>query len=119
MTSLLYLSRYGLAFRKPRPESGRIERVLDAAKALGYRSGENPARWRGHLEHLLPKRNKSSIRHHAALPYPSTAALMADLLARGSMSARALAFTISYGCTLSALRGQSGLHDRIRKADNR
>ncbi len=48
---------------------GRIERVLDAAKAKGLRTGENPARWRGHLDHLLPRRHKLTRGHHAALPY--------------------------------------------------
>lgn len=57
-----------------KPESAgklreRIERVLDAAKVAGMRSGENPARWRGHLEHMLPKRKKLSRGHHRALPY--------------------------------------------------
>lgn len=47
----------------------RIERVLDAAKANGLRTGENPARWRGHLKHLLPARLKVEEAHHAALPY--------------------------------------------------
>lgn len=46
----------------------RIERVLDAAKAKGHRSGENPARWRGHLELLLPRRSRVDKDHHAALP---------------------------------------------------
>ena len=48
---------------------GRIERVLDAAKAQGLRSGENPARWRGHLDQLLPKRQRLTRGHHAAMPY--------------------------------------------------
>jgi hypothetical protein len=49
---------------------GRIEQVLDSAKALGHRSGENPARWRGHLDHLLPARAKvAPVQHHPALPY--------------------------------------------------
>jgi hypothetical protein len=49
---------------------GRIESILDWAKARGYREGENPARWRGHLENLLPKKSKvRRIEHHAALPY--------------------------------------------------
>ena len=49
---------------------GRIERVLDWARVLGARSGENPARWRGHLDHLLPPRSKvRPVVHHAALPY--------------------------------------------------
>jgi hypothetical protein len=49
---------------------GRIEAVLDWATARGYRQGENPARWRGHLENLLPKKTKvRRVEHHAALPY--------------------------------------------------
>src|SRR5712671_1089860 len=48
---------------------GRIEKVLDAAKAKGFRSGENPARWRGNLDHLLPKRSNLARGHHAAMPY--------------------------------------------------
>jgi len=49
---------------------GRIEAVLDAAKARGYRQGENPARWKGNLDHLLPARGKvKKPAHHAALPY--------------------------------------------------
>ncbi len=49
---------------------GRIENVLDWAKVRGYRSGDNPARWRGHLDKLLPARSKvAKIEHHAALPY--------------------------------------------------
>jgi integrase-like protein/Arm domain-containing DNA-binding protein len=49
---------------------GRIEKVLDAAKARGHRSGENPARWRGHLDHLLARPQKLARGHHAAMPYP-------------------------------------------------
>src|SRR5215212_5466496 len=48
---------------------GRIERVLDFAKARGMRSGENPARWRGHLDALLSKRLKLTRGHHAAMPF--------------------------------------------------
>ncbi|WP_237479257.1 Arm DNA-binding domain-containing protein [Lichenibacterium dinghuense] len=47
----------------------RIEAVLDAAKAKGLRQGENPARWRGHLDQLLPKRPSLVRGHHAAMPY--------------------------------------------------
>jgi hypothetical protein len=48
---------------------GRIERILDWAAARGYRSGDNPARWRGHLDKLLPARGKvQRVRHHPALP---------------------------------------------------
>ena len=73
---------------------GRIEKVLDAAKAKGHRSGENPARWRGHLDHLLPPRQKLTRGHHKALPYEDVPALMARLRASGSVSALCLEFTI-------------------------
>src|SRR3954452_25019570 len=58
---------------------GRIERVLDAAKARGLRTGENPARWGGHLDKLLSKRRKLTRGHHAAMPYCNVPAFMADL----------------------------------------
>ncbi|MBA4040382.1 MAG: integrase [Sphingobium sp.] len=73
---------------------GRIENVLDAAKAKGHRSGENPARWRGHLDQLLPKRQRLSRGHHAALPYDAMPDFMADLRGRSAVAARALEFTI-------------------------
>lgn len=56
---------------------GRIERVLSAAKAKGLREGENPARWRGHLDQMLPKRQKLSRGHHAALPFDQVPVFMA------------------------------------------
>lgn len=73
---------------------GRIERVLDAAKAKGFRSGENPARWRGHLDHLLPKRQKLTRGHHAAMPYVEVSGLIAALRAREAVAAYALEFLI-------------------------
>ncbi len=73
---------------------GRIERVLDAAKAEGSRTGENPARWRGHLSVLLPKRNKLARGHHPAMPFADITAFMAKLRARSAIAARALEFTI-------------------------
>ncbi|MBC6718852.1 site-specific integrase [Aurantimonas sp. DM33-3] len=73
---------------------GRIERVLDAAKAKGLRSGENPARWRGHLEMLLPKRQKLQRGHHAAMPYQDIPGFMADLHSQKATAALALEFTI-------------------------
>lgn len=73
---------------------GRIENVLDAAKAKGLRSGENPARWRGHLDQLLPKRQRLSRGHHKALPYDVVPEFMADLRTRKAIRARALEFTI-------------------------
>lgn len=73
---------------------GRIERVLDAAKAKGLRIGENPARWRGHLDLLLPRRPKTSKGHHAALAFADAADFMRDLTSRPALAARALEFTI-------------------------
>ena len=55
---------------------GRIEKVLDAAKAKGFREGDNPARWRGHLDHLLPRPSKLARGHHAAMPYEDVAAFV-------------------------------------------
>jgi integrase len=73
---------------------GRIERVLNAAKAKGFRSGENPAAWRGHLENLLPKRQKLARGHHAAMPYPDVPAFVARLREREAVAALALEFAI-------------------------
>lgn len=73
---------------------GRIENVLDAAKAKGLRSGENPARWRGHLDQLLPKRQRLSRGHHTALPYADVPSFMANLRGREATAARALEFAI-------------------------
>ena len=73
---------------------GRIEKVLDAAKAKGFREGENPARWRGHLDHLLPKPSKLARGHHAAMPYENVAAFIAKLREREATAALALEFCI-------------------------
>ncbi len=74
---------------------GRIENVLDWASARGYRKGENPARWRGHLDKLLPRRSKvQKVQHHSALPYDEIAAFMLELRKREGMAARAMEFTI-------------------------
>jgi integrase len=73
---------------------GRIERVLDAAKAKGWRLGENPARWRGHLALLLPKRQKLQRGHHAAMPFADAPAFFADLKGRPAVAARGLEWTI-------------------------
>jgi integrase len=73
---------------------GRIEKVLDAAKAKGYRQGENPARWRGHLDHLLPKQSKQTRGHHAAMAYAKVQAFMGKLRERDAIAARALEFTV-------------------------
>src|SRR5262249_6568062 len=72
---------------------GRVERILNFAKASGYRSGDNPAKWTGHLKNLLPT-NGGGGGHHAAMDYDDVPALMAELRERTSLSARALEFTL-------------------------
>ena len=85
---------------KEKPETanrvrGRIERVLGWATVRGYRSGDNPARWRGHLAELFPAKGKlGKVKHLSALPFSEMPALMAELRARNLRSARALEFTI-------------------------
>jgi integrase len=74
---------------------GRIEKVLDRARALKLRTGENPAKWKGHLDQLLPARSTvAPVTHHAALPYRELPAFMQKLRSRESISTRALEFTI-------------------------
>jgi integrase len=74
---------------------GRIEAVLDWAKVRGFRDGENPARWRGHLDHILPKKLRiASIEHLDALPYHSISAFMAELRTKEGVTARTLEFAI-------------------------
>jgi integrase len=74
---------------------GRIEAVLDWTKARGYRDGENPARWKGHLDKLLPLRSKvRKVAHHPALPYAELPAFMECLRNMNGVAARALEFTI-------------------------
>jgi integrase len=84
--------------KKPETASrvrGRIESILDWATARGYRQGENPARWRGHLENLFPRRSKvRRVEHHAALPYSELSAFMLALRQQEGVAARALEFTI-------------------------
>jgi integrase len=79
---------------------GRIESILDWATARGYRQGENPARWRGHLQNLLPLRSKVARPvHHPALPYRELPAFMAELRLEEGVGAAALEF-----CILTAAR---------------
>ncbi len=84
---------------KEKPETasrvrGRIETILDAAKARGYREGENPARWRGHIAQILPARRRLSRGHHKALPYEDVSAFVATLRDREATAALALEFAI-------------------------
>jgi integrase len=74
---------------------GRIETILDWARVRGYRTGENPARWKGHLDHLLPARSKvRKVEHHAALPYAEIGNFMVELRRVDSVAARALEWMI-------------------------
>lgn len=97
---------------------GRIEAVLDWAKVRGYRAGENPARWRGHLDKLLPARSKvRKIEHHAALPYAGIPAFMATLAKQDGVAARALEFAIltaaRTGEVLGARWGEINLAEKL------
>ncbi|WP_027172726.1 site-specific integrase [Methylobacterium sp. 10] len=84
---------------------GRIERVLDAAKAKNLRSGENPARWRSHLDQLLPKRQRLTRGHHAALPYADVPGFVSELRTREAVSALALEFLILTAGRVSEITG--------------
>ena len=84
---------------KTKPETasrvrGRIETILDAAKARGYRQGENPARWRGRISLMLPARAKLSRSHHRALPYADIPTFIQALQSKDAIAALALEFTI-------------------------
>src|SRR5271166_6289475 len=93
---------------------GRIEAVLDAARAKGHipRNEANPARWRGHLDKLLPKRAKPTRGHHAALRYADLPAFIANLRARQATAALALEF-----CVLTAARSGEVLGARWKEID--
>jgi integrase len=106
-----------------RPETanrlrGRIEVILDWAKSRGLRDGENPARWRGHLEFQFPARSKvRAIEHHAALPYAELPAFLVKLREQEGLAARALEFTIltaaRTGETIGATWSEFNLADKI------
>lgn len=85
---------------------GRMESVLDYAKVRGYRQGENPARWKGHLDHILPARNKvQKVKHHSALDYRLAGVFMADLKKSDGLGARALEFAILTATRSGEVRG--------------
>jgi integrase len=74
---------------------GRIENILDWAKVKGLREGENPARWRGHLDHLLPKKKKvHRVKHRPAIAYSEIAEFMKGLRERESVRSAALQFQV-------------------------
>jgi integrase len=85
---------------------GRIETILDWAKVNGHRSGENPARWQGHLNHLLPARSKvHKAEHHPALPWEQIPEFIAELRAQEGLAAKALEFTILTAARSGESRG--------------
>lgn len=85
---------------------GRIELVLDWATARGFRKGENPARWRGHLDKLLPARMKvQKVAHHAALGYREVGEFMAELRKHDGSGARALEFAVLTASRSGEVRG--------------
>jgi|CXWL01.1.fsa_nt_gi integrase len=105
-----------------RPETasrlrGRIEKVLSAAKAKGLREGDNPARWRGHLDQMLPPRRRLTRGHHAALPFIDVPRFMARLRSRSAPTARALEFLILTATrsieTRGARRGEFDLEQQV------
>ena len=83
----------------------RIEAVLDWATVRGYRVGDNPARWGGHLEHILPALRGAVQEHHAAVPYAEMPGFMAALRARNGVDDRALEFLILTSSRTSPVRG--------------
>lgn len=96
---------------------GRIEAILDAAKVRGHRQGENPARWRGHLDKILPMRQRLARGHHSALPYSQIPQFFQTLYGRRAVSALALEFTIltaaRSGEVLGATWGEVDLDGRV------
>jgi len=85
---------------------GRIESILDWSRVRGYRAGENPARWKGNLDHLLPKRSKvRKVEHHAALAYTDIPVFMRDLRGRYGVAALALEFAILTAARTSEVLG--------------
>ena len=85
---------------------GRIESVLGWATTSGYRTGENPARWKGHLENLLATISKTSrTKNHPSLPWPRIGAFMSALRLREGVSARAVEFAILTACRSGEVRG--------------
>src|SRR5262249_4511537 len=85
---------------------GRMESILDWAKVRGYRMGENPARWKGHLDHLLPARGKvRKVEHHAALPYTKLPGFLVSLREQEGVAARALEFLLLTGARTGEVIG--------------
>lgn len=84
----------------------RIERVLSWASTRGYREGENPARWNGHLEELLPNPSKlKKVKHHPALPFAEIGGFFQALKVQKGIAARALEMTILTACRTGEVLG--------------
>ena len=91
---------------------GRVEAVLNWATVRGYRGGDNPARWRGHLDYLLPARRKfRKVKHHEALPYKELPEFMAELRGCDGIAARALEFLILTAARTGDIIGDN--HDDV------
>jgi integrase len=95
---------------------GRIETVLDAAKARGYREGENPARWRGHLAQILPPRSRLARGHHKAMPYEAIPVFIENLRKREAMAALALEFLILTATRTNEVLGATWSEVDLEKA---
>jgi integrase len=92
----------------------RLEKVLDAARVRGFRSGENPARWKGHLDHLLPKHGMASRKHHAAMAWADVPNFLRELETREGTAALAFRFLV-----LTASRTFEVLHAEWSEIDLR
>lgn len=87
---------------------GRVESILDWATVHKYRNGENPARWKGHLDSLLPARSKvARVKHHPALPWQDMKSFMAELRAQAGIGALAVQFTILTAARSGEVRGMT------------
>ena len=95
--------------KKPETASrvrGRIETILDWATARGLRVGDNPARWRGHLANIFPRRSKvAKVKHHEALAYPKAGVVVAELRHQEGIAARAMEFCILTAARTSEVTG--------------
>jgi len=95
---------------------GRLERVLDWARVMGYRASENPARWRGHLDKLLPAAMNRKVRRHLqAMPYDEVPAFMQELAAQPGTAARALEWLILTAARTSEVIGAKPAELELRK----
>lgn len=87
---------------------GRVERILDWATGRGYRTGENPARWRGHLDAVYPPRSKvRKVKHHAAVPIDAMPALYARLCEQEGIAALAARFVILTAARVGEVTGST------------